>query len=145
VSLAFANNCSNGIEPDCDEAYRRSIRIGDDAPQAFRVGNHAHSLFQSLNGNGAVLPDYFARAAETAPADHIATLAALQPCVDAAISKTVILSSDSTNEQVYALFFEEWRAGVKGITIFRHLRPNPMLDGLPRRALDTRERAPCFD
>ncbi|MCW3551325.1 ribonucleotide reductase-like protein, partial [Burkholderia cenocepacia] len=51
-------------------------------------------------------------------------LAALQPCVDAGISKTVTLPEQCSLAEVDALFFQAWRDGLKGITVFR---PDPRL------------------
>lgn len=127
VSLAFADNCSSGVEPAYDWTYRRAIRIGHEAPRFYCVENRAYRLFRELHGDRATLPGYFVKASEVAPADHIAMIAALQPLVDASISKTVMVPPDITIEQVEALFFEAWRARLKGITIFR---PDPTLDAV---------------
>ncbi|AOI68584.1 adenosylcobalamin-dependent ribonucleoside-diphosphate reductase [Burkholderia ubonensis] len=124
VSLAFCDNCSNGIEPAVGWVQQRHVRTGDDRVHAFRVENHAYRLFRQLHGNRAALPDYFVTAAQVAPADHVAMLAALQPCVDAGISKTVTVDQRCSLSQVDALFFLAWRERLKGITIFR---PDPQL------------------
>lgn len=127
VSLAFADNCSNGIEPAYDWVYCRAIRLGGHEPRVYRVENHARRVFHAMHGMHAPLPDYFRRAADIHARDHIAMLAALQPFVDAAISKTVTMASDSSNEDVDALLFSAWRNGLKGITVFR---PDPTLDAV---------------
>ncbi|WP_322076918.1 adenosylcobalamin-dependent ribonucleoside-diphosphate reductase [Burkholderia cepacia] len=124
VSLAFCDNCSNGIEPAVGWTQRRMVRTADGQVRAFRVQNHAYRLFRALHGDRVELPDYFATAAEIAPLDHVAMLAALQPCVDAGISKTVTLDSQCSLAQVDALFFAAWRDRLKGITVFR---PDPRL------------------
>lgn len=143
VSLAFAGNCSSGIEPVFDWVHRRSVRIGGDEPRAYRVENRAYRLFRELHGSRASLPAYFVRAGELAPSDHVAMLHALQPFVDAAISKTVIVPSAIAPSEIEALFFQAWRAGLKGITVFR---PDKALDtvlmsGPARR---TERNAPCL-
>ncbi|KVN41238.1 ribonucleotide reductase-like protein [Burkholderia pyrrocinia] len=119
VSLAFGDNCSHGIEPATEWVERRKVRIGDDHVHAIRAENHAYRLFRQLHGEHAPLPDYFVKAADIAPADHVSMLAALQPCVDAAISKTVNVDRRCSLAQVDALFFAAWRERLKGITIFR--------------------------
>ncbi|MEJ8798112.1 adenosylcobalamin-dependent ribonucleoside-diphosphate reductase [Trinickia caryophylli] len=140
VSLAFADNCSNGIEPAYDWVYRRAIRLGTAQPRIYQVENHGARLFRALTGSHAPLPDYFRNAAQVSPADQLAMLAALQPFVDAAISKTVMLSPESTTAEVEALFLDAWRAGLKGITVFR---PDPALDAVfasePAHARETRD------
>lgn len=142
VSLAFSDNCSSGIEPAYDWVYRRTVRIGTDAPTLYRVENRAHRLFRSLQGS-VPLPNYFVRANDVSPFDHMAMLAALQPFVDAGISKTVTLPSHATANDVDTLFFDAWRAGLKGITVFR---PDASLDAvLVADAPDgSAARAGCF-
>jgi ribonucleoside-diphosphate reductase alpha chain len=127
VSLAFGDNCSNGIEPAVDWVQRRHVRTSDDRVHVFRAENHAYRLFRQLHGDYAALPGYFVKASDIAPADHVAMLAALQPCVDAAISKTVMIDRHCPLSQVDTLFFAAWRERLKGITIFR---PDPSLDAV---------------
>lgn len=45
VSLAFANNCSNGIEPLFSLAYMRNKRTSDNQQETFAVMDHALSVF----------------------------------------------------------------------------------------------------
>ncbi len=125
VSLAFAGNCSSGVEPAFDWVYRRTVRIGKNPPLVYRLENRAYRLFRELHGANAPLPAYFVRANEVAPADHIGMLSVLQPFVDAAISKTIIVSSRTAAGEIDALFFRAWRARLKGITVFR---PDEALD-----------------
>ncbi|RQR86776.1 MULTISPECIES: adenosylcobalamin-dependent ribonucleoside-diphosphate reductase [unclassified Burkholderia] len=124
VSLAFCDNCSNGIEPAVGWTQCRMVRTADGQVRPFRVENHAYRLFRALHGDNVRLPGYFVTAADIAPADHVAMLAALQPCVDAGISKTVTMPGQCSLAAVDALFFQAWREGLKGITIFR---PDPRL------------------
>ncbi|RQS21415.1 adenosylcobalamin-dependent ribonucleoside-diphosphate reductase [Burkholderia sp. Bp8998] len=124
VSLAFCDNCSNGIEPAVGWTQRRLVRTADGPVRPFRAENHAYRLFRELHGDRVKLPGYFVTAADIAPADHVAMLAALQPYVDAGISKTVTMSGQCSLAEVDALFFQAWRDGLKGITVFR---PDPRL------------------
>lgn len=127
VSLAFADNCSNGIEPAYDWVYCRAIRLSGRAPQVYRVENHAQRLYRALHGALVPLPGYFRRATDIAASDHVAMLTALQPFVDAGISKTVTIAPNASNAEIDALFFSAWKAGLKGITVFR---PDPQLDAV---------------
>ncbi|KCV62840.1 adenosylcobalamin-dependent ribonucleoside-diphosphate reductase [Bordetella bronchiseptica] len=129
VSLAFADNCSNGVEPAYAWAYRRAVRFSA-APSAWMsVENHAWRLWRHLHGTEAGLPNYFVNAASISPWDHVAMMAVLQPCVDAAISKTVPLATGCSREDVEALFLQAWRSGLKGLTVFR---PDPRMDSVMR-------------
>ena len=119
VSLAFGDNCSNGIEPAFDWVYTRMVRLGREAPVQTRAENHAWRRWRHLMGEDAPLPPCFLSAASIAPEDHVAMLAALQPLVDAAISKSVPVPADCPLERAQALFLQAWRAGLKGLTLFR--------------------------
>lgn len=50
---------------------------------------------------------------------HIKMMAAAQPFISGAISKTVNLPSDATVEDVKNVFMEGWRLGLKAIAIYR--------------------------
>ncbi|APF88445.1 hypothetical protein BCR16_17435 [Ralstonia solanacearum FJAT-1458] len=57
--------------------------------------------------------------------DHLKMVAALQPFIDASISKTILISGGVSPAQVGALLFRAWQLRLKGITIFR---PDPASD-----------------
>lgn len=122
VSIAFFDNCSSGIEAVHAWQYRRRLRLGG-TPVSVLATNPAWRLWRRMHGDAA-LPPYFRRAAELPAAAHLAMQAALQPWVDAAISKTVPLAPASTPAEVGALFLQAWRLGVKGLTVFR---PDPAM------------------
>ncbi|KKS25787.1 MAG: ribonucleoside-diphosphate reductase, adenosylcobalamin-dependent [Candidatus Yanofskybacteria bacterium RIFCSPHIGHO2_02_FULL_41_12] len=50
---------------------------------------------------------------------HIKMMAAVQPFISGAISKTVNLPSDATVEDVKNVFMEGWRLGLKAIAVYR--------------------------
>ncbi|WP_116136565.1 adenosylcobalamin-dependent ribonucleoside-diphosphate reductase [Trinickia diaoshuihuensis] len=127
VSLALADNCSNGIEPAYDWVYGRAVRLGGREARVYRVENHAHRLYHAIYGAQAPLPGYFRRAREIGALEHVSMLAALQPFVDAAISKTVTIDSGAYDAQVDTLLFAAWKARLKGITVFR---PDPKLEAV---------------
>jgi ribonucleoside-diphosphate reductase alpha chain len=54
-----------------------------------------------------------------APSAHLRMLAAVQPFVSGAISKTVNLPSDATVEQIAAVFTEAWRLRLKSVAVYR--------------------------
>ncbi len=51
--------------------------------------------------------------------DHMKMIAAVQPYVDAAISKTVNVPEDYPFEEFKNLYLEAWKSGLKGITTYR--------------------------
>ena len=68
ISLAFADNASNGIEPAYSWRYRRRKRMPDDSMKEFLVEDHAHRVFRHLHGldeDAEIVP--FDPAAKPAP------------------------------------------------------------------------------
>ena len=123
ISLAFADNASNGIEPAYAWFYTRRKREADGTMREYRVEDHAWRLWRALRG-GTALPPAFVSALEISARDHMLMQAAIQPCIDAAISKTVNVPEDYPFEDFESLYLEAWRAGLKGITTYR---PNRVL------------------
>src|SRR5665811_338145 len=98
ISLAFADNASNGIEPPFSWSYTRKKRMADGTLQEFPVEDYAWRLYRHLVANGALpapagggdaLPEYFVTALAISAAAHEAMVAAVAPYIDTSISKTV--------------------------------------------------------
>jgi ribonucleoside-diphosphate reductase alpha chain len=71
------------------------------------------------NEHVAGKPDYMKTANEIHFNWHLAMQAAFQKHVDNSISKTINLSNDATVDDVYDIYLEAWKLGLKGITIYR--------------------------
>ena len=119
VSLAFADNASNGIEPPFSWMYKRKKRESDGSTTEYAVEDHAWRLYRSLHGESAPLTDAFVGALEMSAQDHIAMMAAVQPFVDTSISKTVNVAADYPYEDFKDLYLQAWRAGLKGLATYR--------------------------
>ncbi|WP_137892824.1 adenosylcobalamin-dependent ribonucleoside-diphosphate reductase [Ramlibacter sp. 2FC] len=124
VSLAFADNASNGIEPPFSWTYRRKKREADGSVSEYQVEDHAWRLWRELGGSTEPLPDYFVSALAMTAGDHIAMMEAVQPFVDTAISKTVNIPADYPYEDFKGLYQQAWRSGLKGLATYR---PNSIL------------------
>ena len=59
ISLAFADNASNGIEPAFSWSYTRKKREGDGSFKEYAVEDHAWRLYRHLKGADAPLPEAF--------------------------------------------------------------------------------------
>ncbi|MEG0678133.1 MAG: adenosylcobalamin-dependent ribonucleoside-diphosphate reductase, partial [Comamonas sp.] len=94
VSLAFADNASNGIEPPFSWTYTRKKRTADGGEQFYSVQDHAYRLYKALHGEDAPLPDYFVSALELSASEHVAMMRTVQPFIDTSISKTVNIPAD---------------------------------------------------
>ncbi len=124
VSLAFADNASNGIEPAFSWRYQRKKREADGTTQEYAVEDHAWRLYRELGGDVDNLPDYFISALELSAGDHIAMMEAVQPFVDTAISKTVNIPADYPYADFKQLYVKAWAAELKGLATYR---PNSIL------------------
>lgn len=124
VSLAFADNASNGIEPPFSWMYRRKKREADGSTTDYAVEDHAWRLYRELGGDMAQLPEYFVNALAMPAADHLAMMEAVQPFVDTAISKTVNVPADYPYDDFKGLYQQAWRAQLKGLATYR---PNAIL------------------
>lgn len=124
VSLAFADNASNGIEPPFSWMYKRKKRESDGSTTEYAVEDHAWRLYRELGGDVNALPDYFVSALAMSAQDHIAMMEAVQPFVDTAISKTVNIPADYPYEDFKDLYLQAWRARLKGLATYR---PNSIL------------------
>jgi len=152
ISLAFADNASNGIEPAFSWFYRRKKRMPDDTMKEYLVEDHAYRLYKHLHGiddevemlpfdpgesrpagtvwgdardrRCAMLAPAFVSALEMSAQDHMLMNAAVQPFIDTAISKTVNVPADYPFDAFKDLYFEAWSAGLKGIATYR---PNSVL------------------
>lgn len=124
ISLAFADNASNGIEPPFSWFYTRKKRMADGTQQEYLVEDHAYRVWRMQGGDTKALPDYFVSALQMSALDHMRMVAAVAPYIDTAISKTVNVPADYPFADFETLYLEAWRAGLKGITTYR---PNSVL------------------
>ncbi|MCG8334569.1 MAG: vitamin B12-dependent ribonucleotide reductase [Proteobacteria bacterium] len=53
------------------------------------------------------------------PMGHVKMMAAIQPFISGAISKTVNIPHECTAEDIYNIYIESWRLGLKAIAIYR--------------------------
>ncbi|MEI2745054.1 MAG: hypothetical protein V9G22_06105 [Ottowia sp.] len=130
VSLAFADNASNGIEPAFSWGYKRNKREHDGGTSSYMVEDHAFRLYRSLIDASVTpeqpekLPEYFVNALEMTAHEHVAMMQAVQPYVDTSISKTVNIPEDYPFEDFKDLYRQAWQAGLKGLATYR---PNSIL------------------
>ena len=94
ISLAFADNASNGIEPPFSWTYTRKKRMPDGTLKEYAVEDYAWRLYKHLGGDVDKLPDYFVTALEISAKAHEDMVAAVAPYIDTSISKTVNVPAD---------------------------------------------------
>jgi ribonucleoside-diphosphate reductase alpha chain len=75
---------------------------------------------------------------------HVRMMAAVQPFLSGAISKTVNLPEEATVEDVVNAYIESWRLGLKAIAVYRdgskHSQPLSTSDAKPRRESEGKRR-----
>ena len=124
VSLAFADNASNGIEPPFSWVYTRKKREADGSTKEYAVEDHAWRMYRDLGGDVNELPEYFVTALEMSAEDHILMMEAVQPFIDTAISKTVNVPADYVYDKFKDLYLTAWKSKLKGLATYR---PNSIL------------------
>jgi ribonucleoside-diphosphate reductase alpha chain len=135
-TISVIANTTAGIEPMFALAYVRNVLSTQlvELNQLFeqtarRRGFWTDALASEILERGTIrdapgVPDdvrrAFVTALEIAPAWHIRLQAAFQRHVDAAVSKTVNLPEDASVDDVRTTLCSAWRAGTKGITVYRY-------------------------
>ena len=123
ISLAFADNASNGIEPPFSWTYTRRKRV-DDGWQEYAVEDHAFRRYRAMGGDMNALPPYFVTALEISAKSHEKMVATVAPFIDTSISKTVNVPEDYPYAEFQNLYFDAWKSGLKGLATYR---PNKIL------------------
>lgn len=154
VSLAFADNASNGIEPPFSFAYTRKKRVGEGhvnynvLDHSFRVyldyltkvtGNDINSKaleeavcsYQDTLVYGGdtvrvrdVLPKSMVTALEMTPDQHLAMMRVVQPYICQSISKTVNVPKECTFDDFKSIYDKAWLYRLKGVSTYK---PNDIL------------------
>ncbi|MFT3758865.1 adenosylcobalamin-dependent ribonucleoside-diphosphate reductase [Thauera sp.] len=124
ISLAFADNASNGIEPPFSYTYTRRKRMADGTFKEYAVEDYAWRLYRHLGGNVEALPPSFVTALEISAQAHKDMVAVVAPYVDTSISKTVNVPEDYPYTEFEDLYLTAWKAGLKGLATYR---PNSVL------------------
>ena len=139
ISLAFADNASNGIEPPFSWFYTRKKRMMDGSTKDYSVEDHAWRVFKHQGGDVSKLPPAFVTALEISAIDHMKMVAAVAPFIDTSISKTVNVPADYPYEDFKDLYTEAWKAGLKGLATYR---PNSVLGSVLSVTPEKKEEQP---
>jgi len=124
ISLAFADNASNGIEPPFSWTYTRKKRMPDGTFKEYQVEDYAWRAYRHLGGDINALPQSFVTALAISAQAHKDMVAAVAPYIDTSISKTVNVPADYPYADFEDLYLDAWKAGLKGLATYR---PNSVL------------------
>jgi ribonucleoside-diphosphate reductase alpha chain len=124
ISLAFADNASNGIEPPFAWTYTRKKRMADGAMKEFPVEDYAYREYRHAGNDVENLPGYFVTALDLSAAAHKEMVAEVAPYIDSSISKTVNIPETYPYDDFQDLYFDAWKSGLKGLATYR---PNTVI------------------
>ena len=122
-TLSTMLRVSGGIEPIFSYSYTRkteSLNDGEE-PVYYKVYTPIVQNYMETHdiSDEKDLPEYFVSAHDITPLERIAMQAAWQKYIDASISSTVNLPNSATVDEIYDIYIEAWKAGLKGITVYR--------------------------
>ncbi len=110
-TISLLTNYSSAIEPLFAKAMRRSDRVSD------RI--YIHPKYEEFLASGEPIPDWFVDSFDLEPKDHFEIQVACQKYCDGAVSKTINLPSETTNQDLSKLLLEYIR-DLKGVTVYRN-------------------------
>ena len=133
---------TTGIEPDFSLVKFKKLVgggsmqiVNQTVPQALRKLGYTEETIEAIvefiATNGHVIdapglkPEHYEvfdcalGARSIAPMGHVRMMAACQPFLSGAISKTVNLPEDATVEEVEEVHLEAWRMGIKALAVYR--------------------------
>lgn len=120
-TLSTMLGVSGGIEPIFANYYERKTESLHGEDVYYKVYTPVVKKYMEENNitDDKYLPEYFVTAKDLNYNERIKMQAAWQTYIDASISSTVNLPVDATPDDVLNLYIEAWKAGLKGITVFR--------------------------
>lgn len=108
-SIGFLAECSHSIEPIFSPTYKRTDERGETYIFRHEARNQPH--FRScVNKDSSKVPNW---------KEHLDVQIIAQSIVDSAVSKTINLPFEATEDEVYNAFIYAWKHGCKGITVYR--------------------------
>ena len=135
-TLSIIAGCSSGIEPLFALSFIKTVMDDDELLEvnpyfeaaARERGFYSEELMRKVARKGGVhgmdeapedVRKVFVTAHEVSPEMHIRMQAAFQKQTDNAVSKTVNLPEEATEEDVAQIYNMAWELGCKGVTIYR--------------------------
>jgi len=110
-TVGFTLGCkTTGIEPFLSHAYTKDLVGGsrmEFITEGFEENNKIYETALGTNGKSILSPE-----------SHIYMMAAIQPFISGASSKTVNLSSDVTVEKIISLYELSYKLGIKAMTLY---------------------------
>ena len=119
-SIATMLQVSTGVEPNFALKYTRKTQSLNGEDTYYEVfAKIVDDYIGDRYGENIKLPDYFVESKDIAPIDRIKMQGVLQKYTDASISSTINLPKEATVDDVYNIYVEAWKNGLKGVTVYR--------------------------
>lgn len=120
-TLSTMLGISGGLEPIFANSYTRKTESLHGHDEEYKVYTPIVREYMDAHGISKEedLPDFFVTAKDLDYRERVNMQAAWQRSIDASISSTVNLPYDATPQDVYNIYVSAWKAGLKGITVFR--------------------------
>lgn len=112
---------SGGIEPIFAKSYRRKTESLHGETQYYDVLTPIYKEYAEKHGLTVndKFPEWFVDSSEINYNKRIEMQSAWQKGIDASISSTVNLPNSATVQDVKNIYFNAWKCGLKGITVYR--------------------------
>jgi len=116
-SLSVIAQCSSGIEPIFALHYKRYVELGTKRKE-FSVRHQGLSRLAAATGSEEI-PWHWVTAHNIDYRFRISLQGVIQKHTDASISSTINLPRDIEPEVVGEIYLAAWKAGLKGVTVYR--------------------------
>jgi ribonucleoside-diphosphate reductase alpha chain len=110
---------TSGIEPIFATSYKRRVKKNDGFGREFNEYKVYHPIIEKLFGGDDNLPDYVVTAHNIDPYFRVKMQGVIQKYIDSSISSTVNLKADIQEDTVADIYMTAYKAGLKGITVYR--------------------------
>lgn len=112
---------SGGIEPIFANSYTRMTKSLHGHDEVYKIYTPIVQKYMDEHNltEEEQLPDYFVTSSTISIYERIQMQSVWQSHIDASISSTVNLPEETTIEDVENLYMQAWKAGLKGITVYR--------------------------
>lgn len=117
-SIGTMLEVSTGVEPNFALSYTRKTQSLKGKDEYYTVDAKIVNDYIKVTGNQE-LPDYFITSESINPIDRIKVQGKLQKYIDASISSTINLPETATIEDIYNIYVNAWKYGLKGVTVYR--------------------------
>jgi len=144
ISL-FAGTFTGGVEPMFKIAYERTTHSTEDSGKTFLVYARGVRDLLAHHGISDQTPvkeikkkfDFLVESHDIDPLERIKMQSVMQRYIDNSISSTINLPNSATSEQIFDIYMNAWKYGLKGVTVFRDgcLRGNIL--GVEKKKKDT--------